>query len=454
MKKSPPEVSGGPYLMGEKQMQWLEMHNVEFGECIVIGGSDNSILMVDCGSMNHKIRENEMEVSDYIQQYVMPRYRDIKERSFLLTHFHRDHMAGFRQIIKHEPQYFQRIYLPMTPVDENGRALLIEFAVYVFAFLGRQSEYSQMSVGALRIFERLHGILGADAITTVGRGRSFSFDGVTYDVLWPSTQNYPFSSAFTDIVEELDICLSSPFLGKNASVFLQLKHQFSQEYIHCCEILSGERHGDIAETEASIERLKNLLDAIEELIDSLLLLPAAQDVLEILERPAVRAEYSYAQNAASVIFQNRRVREGSFDDILMTGDATPETFDEIGGDLYDGYYIFKAPHHGTQGYWSDLFSDILKQHILISNGDYHAAGLISLEYPQEEKGIKHCTNPSACQWMNDYGRCCNRIAYCYEASAHGSLTLKCPKCITREGDAGCRIYLISYGKDKGCFCDD
>lgn len=435
-------------------MDWLEMHNVEFGECIVMGGGDNSMLMVDCGSMNHKIRENDMEVCDYIAQYVMPRYRDVKERSFLLTHFHRDHMAGFRQILKKEPGYFQRIYLPMTPVDSRGRALLIEFAVYVFAFLGRQSEYSQMSVGALRIFERLHGILGADAIVTVGRGSAFSFDGVDYDVLWPSVENYPFSSLFTDIVEELDVCLSSPFLGKNAPAFLELKRKFADEYIACCKLLSGENRGEIIDIEASIERMAGTLDAIEELIDSLLFLPAAQDILEILDRPSVRAEYSNAQNAASVVFQNRRVRESSYDDILMTGDATPETFDEIGPDLYGGYYIFKAPHHGTQSHWSDLFSEISKQHILISNGDYHAAGLVALCYAQEEKGIKHCTNPSACAWMSDYGRCCNRIAYCYEACERGSLTLKCPKCITQEGEAGCRIYLISYGKDKGCFCDE
>ena len=38
-------------------MQWLELHNVEYGECIVLGGAHHDILMVDCGSINQKIRE-------------------------------------------------------------------------------------------------------------------------------------------------------------------------------------------------------------------------------------------------------------------------------------------------------------------------------------------------------------------------------------------------------------
>ena len=37
-------------------MRWIELNNVEYGECIVLGGRDRSILMVDCGSMNQKVR--------------------------------------------------------------------------------------------------------------------------------------------------------------------------------------------------------------------------------------------------------------------------------------------------------------------------------------------------------------------------------------------------------------
>ena len=47
-------------------LDWLEMHNLEFGECTVLGSLEGNILMVDCGSMNVKIRESDMEVTDYV----------------------------------------------------------------------------------------------------------------------------------------------------------------------------------------------------------------------------------------------------------------------------------------------------------------------------------------------------------------------------------------------------
>ena len=37
-------------------MHWLEMHNMEYGECIVLGGK-STMLMVDCGTVNQYIRE-------------------------------------------------------------------------------------------------------------------------------------------------------------------------------------------------------------------------------------------------------------------------------------------------------------------------------------------------------------------------------------------------------------
>ncbi|MCI9274008.1 MAG: MBL fold metallo-hydrolase [Clostridiales bacterium] len=433
-------------------MDWLEMHNMEFGECIVLGSAKRQIFMVDCGSMNVKIRETDMEVTDYLEHTLLPRYEGAKGRSFLLTHYHRDHMSGLRYLLKKAPYFFDRIYLPTAPVDRHGRALLLEFALYVFTFMGRQSEYSQVSVGALRIFERLRQIVGSECIYTLGRGSSFSFDEVQYDVLWPAWEQYPYSNLFCDIVEQLDVCMSSPYLGGNAPAFLRLKQEFCEEYVRCCELCSEETRGQPLEIEQSIDRLQDYLDQLEDLSDSLCLLPTAPDVQEILNRPDVRNEYSNAQNTASVVFHNHRNKEASYDDILMTGDATPETFDAIAEDLYDGYYIFKAPHHGTAGSWSHVFQDIYKSHILISNGDYHAAGMVCAEY-QEDEGIKHCANPYACAWFVENECCCNRTAYCFEYSDRGALTLRCPKCLGKARAAQCGIYVVSYRSERGCLCD-
>ena len=39
-------------------MRYLELHNVEYGERVVLGGSHGEILMVDCGSMNRNRKED------------------------------------------------------------------------------------------------------------------------------------------------------------------------------------------------------------------------------------------------------------------------------------------------------------------------------------------------------------------------------------------------------------
>ena len=184
---------------------------------------------------------------------------------------------------------------------------------------------------------------------------------------------------------------------------------------------------------------------------SLQLIPAAQNIIEILSRPAVREEYANAQNTASIVFQNHRTREASLDDIIMTGDATPETFDQIAEELYDAYYIFKAPHHGTASGWSHLFKDILKSHILISNGDYHAAGGVCMEWAEDE-GIKHCANNAACAWFQEKG-----VAVTEPPIAGRSVKRSDDSAVSQGGRrrSGFRrgIYVISFQSDRGRFCD-
>ena len=199
-------------------LDWLEMHNLEFGECTVLGSLEGNILMVDCGSMNVKIRESDMEVTDYVENNIVPRYFDAKERSFLLTHFHRDHMSGLRYLLKRDHGFFHRVFVPAASVNREGRALLIEFALYVFAFLGRQSEYSQMSVSALRIFERLHYALGIGNVYSLSRGSQFDFEGVAYDVLWPAAGGYPFSRCLPRSWRSSTYAFPRPFRQRSAGI--------------------------------------------------------------------------------------------------------------------------------------------------------------------------------------------------------------------------------------------
>ena len=135
----------------------------------------------------------------------------------------------------------------------------------------------------------------------------------------------------------------------------------------------------------------------------------------------------------------------------MTGDVSDELLRRISGKLFDGYYIVKAPHHGTESHFSNVIGDLAVAHLLISNGDYHAGGEISQRYIDMEC-IKHCTNAGACRWRDIAGGCCNRLQRCYEQPVSGSLTLKCAAA-AGERRTPCKIYVFGHSGVLGCHCD-
>lgn len=425
-------------------MQYIELHNVEYGECIVLGGGRGEILMVDCGSMNRVRREDGRELSLCVNEGILERYRRAPSRAFLLSHCHRDHLSGFWNLLGKEPKYFNQIFLPASPCDHLGRALLLEFALFIFVFLRDQTDYSRANIASLRLYERASRASGPETVRGLAAGDSFTFDNVTYDVLWPRREDYPFSDLFANAVEELNVELSSPFLPSCAAKFQALKNEFCRA---CCRAASG-----MPLTEETVSACTSLLLQIDELAPQLNLLPPAPDVREILNRPVVRTAYADELNAASLVFHNRRTQEASLDDILMTGDAAPETFDAIADQLYPGYYILKAPHHGTASHWSHLFSELSADHILISTGDYDKGGKIAPEYA-EFPAVKHCTNAAPCDWCQSRGCSCNRMAVCYDLPSGPGLAIKCPFVRGVQNEAPCRIYLIGPSGRLPCLCD-
>ena len=84
-------------------MRYLELHNVEYGECVVLGGSHGEILMVDCGSMNRNRKEDGRELTLCVNEGILERYRKSPSRAFLLSHCHRDHLSGFWNLLGKEP---------------------------------------------------------------------------------------------------------------------------------------------------------------------------------------------------------------------------------------------------------------------------------------------------------------------------------------------------------------
>ena len=433
-------------------MQWLELVNMEYGECVVLGARDRSVLMVDCGSVNQTVRDGDVPVNSWYP-VIADRYGDAMDRYFLLTHYHKDHISGFLRLLDCREGYFSRVFLPRAPVDGRGVPLLLEYALFAYLFLPIQSQDFRVNTACVRMFRTLEKKLGADRIFTLGAGDVLPFDGVDYEILWPRVEGFPFEPEIVEANEAMNVLFASPFQPGCVGRFLRVKEDFLALYLRCCRAFSLGDRALPEKRRSALELLDQALCELEGLREELNQLPEAHDVREILENPLYAEAYSNGLNAASVIFQNRREGEAGPQDILMTGDAPPEILEGLTEKLYDGYNILKAPHHGTASAYCSLFTDMSFAHILISNGEYHAGGAVAQAYIDREESIRHCTNHNACKWYGASGACCNRLCYCYDQERGPGLVIKCRDAAQGGGGGGCAIRVVSPSGERSCLCD-
>ena len=434
-------------------MKRVELLNMEYGECVVLEGRDRSVLMVDCGSVSQRLREGDVPLESWVDQ-IADRYQSSMDRHFLLTHFHRDHLSGFQRILENREGYFSRVLLPRSPLDSRGGPLLLEFALFAYLFAQPQSDSFQVNTWCVKAFRALSQRLGQDRIFTLGAGDRFHFDGVEYQVLWPRTEAYPFEAQLSEALEGLNVLFSSPFQPACVQQFLRRKEEFLTLYVKCGQAFSVSGRALPERRRAYLEHLDEVLKDLEALREELNHTPEAHDAREILLNPLNAGAYTAGVNGASVVFHNARKSGPSEQDILMTGDASPETLLEIMDQLYDGYYILKAPHHGTASGYSNLFADMSAAHILISNGEYHAGGAVAQAYIDREDSVRHCTNTGACKWFRASQGCCNRLGYCYDQQGGPGLAIKCPAAGSASPkEPGCAIRVVGPTGERGCLCD-
>lgn len=431
----------------------VDLHDVEYGECIVLHGGGEA-LMVDCGSNNRLIRDGNVPFFDYVRRGIMPLYRELRARSFLLTHCHRDHLCGLWRILREDPGYFDRLFLPVSPAGQNGRLALLEFALYVHTFVGRMTDYCHLNTGVLRLYRRTVRCAGAERVFPLRAGDLFPFAGEDYEVLWPPESGFPFSKELNGRIAQWDSLLSSgPLSPPAAREFLRLKMEFSAAYDACC------RQSPV--NPQTVSEADGILCRVEALVPELRRLPSAGRITADASSQEAQQAYSDALNAASILFQNQRKLgrgAGSYRrDILMTGDAPPEIIRAVESGLYDGYYILKAPHHGTQSCFSPAFREISAEHILISSGV--SGGPVSAEYARLP-GIRHCTGQSTCPRFARERACCNRLSLCHESARPGMLPhpgfpVSCAaNTRPRDGEVPpCGIRVLAPSGSRACLCD-
>jgi hypothetical protein len=395
--------------------------------------------MVDCGSLNTLLPGGE-NFKNYAKKSLTARYSGVPRRAFLLSHFHRDHVCGLWNILDCCPNYFSEIYLPCSPCDERGLPLLLEFALFAYVFLPRQGYCGQVSLSALRAFSRA--LRGAQdgTVYALGQGDTFASGDTVYQCLWPPRQTFPFDTDFVRAVEQLHLCVESPYQpgGELLQAFLKNMYEFGQVYTEFCTQAPVQN--------ASAARALAVLDRIDDMLPALNRLPAGEDVRVLLESRAVREAYSEQENAASLVFQNQRGSGDATRDVLFTGDATPETIAAIEPQLYHDYYLLKVPHHGLAGAVSPVLLGISAAHLVISGGELPGSTARPAEEWTAAPGMKHCTFPQ-CAYLEQSNSCCERTAMCWES---GGLVLRCPGNRGKEPPCGIRVL---GRRGQGCICD-
>lgn len=419
-------------------MDRIELHDLEYGDCTVLVGRDQSILMVDCGSVSQFVRRGEAEIHTRFES-VFLRYAGAKNRQFLLTHYHRDHLRGFLWKLRQDPLYFDRVYLPYIPPGP-----LLKIALYAHFFAAPQSDFAQVNTACLTLFSRLYTLLGAYRLYVLRENDRFLFDAVPYRILSPG-KDFPYPPALSDAA---DACTEVLRNLPDARTFLRL----AEEFLYLFEICQNALSPAFARTASAqiFSRLSVLWNELETLRGTPEAEIAADAVRDILAETSLRVLYTETQNDLSLVLHNERLRTGGAD-ILLPGDASAAILDRLAPRLYDGYFAVKAPHHGTESHWSDTLGRMEIAHLLISNGDYHAGSEISGRYIATES-IKHCTNPSACSWYRENGSCCNRLSRCWEQPGSGNLTLKCTAAAGNRRTP-CGIYVFGHNGVLACHCD-
>ena len=415
-------------------MQWLTLHDVGFGECTVIGGRHKEILMVDCGSLNRRL-DRDWLFRDYVA-VIGKQYEEASERSFVLTHFHKDHYCGLPLLLQGDPHYFDRIYLPCCPTNSTGVPLLMELTVWIDAFVsGPGTETVRMNAANLKFFQKICGLVGTEPIYALQAGDVLEFDGEDYTVLWPPKQNYPFSKTLETLTMEADLILrqcSDPC----AAAFLQLKEELCAAYIRCMDGFGHRTNADEEERRACVADLFFLVQEFNALLPRLHVLSVAPKIQSLFcDRSTVMA-VGEEINGTSLIL--------SSDTVLLTGDATPATMDQIAPYLNEAYPVVKAPHHGTASCWWYGFDEMGITHLLISNGVANAGGKIAAEYGRLN-ALHHCTGAAHCACLEETGMCCNTSLYCPQAKPEGCAPTECRK-------NRCNIYLASRNDTHVCDC--
>ncbi|TSK08495.1 MAG: hypothetical protein FPO08_04070 [Geobacter sp.] len=349
----------------------IRTYNVGFGDFFIITkGSDS--LVCDCGSVSKPAIEMEKIVSGAKKSIL----DSSLVKKALITHFHSDHISGFKQLSKKHSKYFDEVYIPyLTTTDrKTGRKVLLEAAFFMYLVLDKKTLSHVLAKNIIKSIELCLSLSSSNKVRLLSEGDSFNIGSRKFKVLWPR-KVIDFPSVLVSKLEEVE----KAFRG---SEFLALKDNFISLFAELTSDLSG--NATRAHMETIYDKMTKVLEKASD--TEILTRKLINDVRSILSKGRnTYTLFSRSNNSTSIVFESI----GCIDSVLMTGDIEKDTTDLIKFSL-PKYWVVKAPHHGTENHYS--LNLPLGHNILISSEKHKKYGKISTAYQKYTQKVCTCDN--------------------------------------------------------------
>ena len=393
----------------------VNMYNVEFGDCFLICGEEENLL-VDFGSDNPHC--DITAIANHIKAT-----NSTKDLSCLISHFHEDHISGFLQGLLTA----EKIYIPDIVAMSKTVGKLSFLQLSILSDIFKWIPVKQTRRLSITLYDLLLKICDHNThVHFLQRGTHFTISAKEYQVLWPDFSSLAIHGRverrIVDTLAELGLISQQiakeckhPSKGEKSGQLIvneaYLKDplpiaiidpfitKLVEGYTALANTGQPNQSFDKAQLQAAYDKLvEDVKAALSNITESTFAKGnLKQDLSELGESMKKQA------NKYSVVFHD--TPENGLSSILMTGDVTPPEFNKLLTHRMRGipqismrYNIIKAPHHATTTY----FTPHLPQCgvILASNGrpnkghgSWHKICYHYGSFYQSHKGVKMlCSN--------------------------------------------------------------
>ena len=412
----------------------IHVKNVLFGDCNILE-SENTVLVVDCGSANKRkprIYSNVASKETFTYSKIQFLENDIRTKDLLISHYHEDHFNGILQVKLRNKIKFQHIYLPFTILEADALEKYesaIGWLALLFCIALPGTATFRITDKLLKLWKDLPDIVVYfNNIRCLNRSHVLISGNLRNEVLWPAIKVEQWLKSLGDSERARECIrwkLKNDF-GRCMDVFDIGKEKYLFIYNLLCVITGvlNKRKRNSEDLNTYSENLHALNEIAVELRaenkKNYVIADDAKKRTMLVTARAAYHDYSDLTNAASVIFHESD--DKSIGRYIFLGDATADVIKAIRQESclsFKKYYqAVKVQHHGTQSHFTRVMP--AGQNYIISNGGYKRRKI-------SEKLLRHivadATAEIYCTGAHE-GRPANNSGSVYCESTSG-----CPFCV-------------------------